>query len=94
MAQVINTNVMSLNSQRVLMNSQSSMATSLSACRPVCASTAPRTTRPVWRSPSASPRRSAASNRPTATPTTASRCCRPQKAHSTKSPTCCSVCVS
>ncbi len=29
MAQVINTNVMSLNSQRVLMNSQSSMATSL-----------------------------------------------------------------
>jgi len=43
MAQIINTNLMSLNAQRNLTSTQSVL-------RPVCASTAPRTTRPASRS--------------------------------------------
>ncbi len=94
MAQVINTNVMSLNAQRNLSTSGGRSRPHCSACLRACASTAPRTTRPASRSASASRPRSAASTRPCATPATASRCRRRPKAPSARSATTCSACAS
>jgi flagellin-like hook-associated protein FlgL len=53
MGQTINTNIISLNAQRNLSTSQSSLATSMQRLSSGCASTRPRTTRPAWPSPSA-----------------------------------------
>ena len=53
MAQIINTNLMSLNAQRNLSATQSALATSVQRLSTGCVSTAPRTTPPAWPSPSA-----------------------------------------
>ena len=53
MPQTINTNVSSLNAQRNLNTSQTSLSTSMQRLSSVCASTRPRMTRPAWRSPTA-----------------------------------------
>ena len=53
MSMTINTNVVSLNAQRNLGMSQSSLATSMQRLSSACASIPPRTTPPAWPSPTA-----------------------------------------
>ena len=86
MSLMINTNLASLDAQRNQSRTQNDLHDrDRSACRRACASTAPRTTPPASPSPTASRRRSAASTRPPATPTTASRWRRRRKARSPRS---------
>ena len=91
----VNTNVEAFNAHRNLSADFGRRCRSRwRSCRPVCASTAPPTTPPAWRSRRACAPRSAAPPRPAATRRTASRSCRRRRVLSTRCTRSCSASAS